>query len=184
MSKNTDLSHGTNLDCLPFRIAVTPPKAHLSSLHINIMDESQTHSASTSPSSLRENHEQCRGEPFLHKRIELCIFVAVLTRYLKSTNQWSLLRQTRLLILASVRENRQGQENSSFYPLENTIEDRLRHLIDTGTWEKVKMYTHDFIAREQQRTGSSDYSSGFVQFVHPTGSATLVVNGATRMAEI
>jgi acyl-CoA thioesterase len=52
----------------------------------------------------------------------------------------------------------------SFYPLDESIEMRLKKLVDYNTWEKAKSYTKYYIRMKQQLAEASRYNQSYVQF--------------------
>jgi hypothetical protein len=89
-------------------------------------------------------------------RARFALFLKVLIRCLERSNQTSVLRQTRLVVLACIRGHKMG--DPSFYPLDRSIEMRLKKLVDYNTWEKAKSYTKYYIRMKQQQAVARRYN--------------------------
>jgi hypothetical protein len=84
--------------------------------------------------------------------MKFALFLKVLIRYLEKTDQTSILRQVRLVVLACIRGHRMG--DPTFMPLEESIEIRLKKLVNSSTWEQAKRYTIYYMRRSQTRVAS------------------------------
>ena len=82
------------------------------------------------------------------EKTEFALFLKVLLRCLEKVNQLFLMQQVRLTVLTCVRGSKIG--DSSFYPLIEAIEIRVKKLVGSSMWEQAQTYTgwfldhHDF----------------------------------------
>jgi hypothetical protein len=134
----------------------------------------------TSASSPAENDNRTHTRRSVRdKRFEFALFLTVLLRCLGSSQQTSVERQARLVVLACIR-------GPSFYPLEDAIEYQLRRLVDGRTWDKAKWYTQYYLDNKRERQSKLYFTrSPFIQFVLPTKvNRDCLELGATSVEQI
>jgi hypothetical protein len=155
----------------------------------NVDMESHQHhprvSTSTPPSSPAEKDHRSQDEASLReRRVEFALFLKVLLRCLKNSQQTSVLRQTRLVVFAFIRGHSRG--DPAFDPLEKAIEFQLKRLIDEKTWDQAKRYTRYYLNTRQRRLAPSFYAPNpFIQFVLPGNvNRDYLALGATRVEQI
>jgi hypothetical protein len=149
------------------------------------MEDLERITSMTSPSSLAEHDNRTHTrKPLRDKRIEFAIFLKVLLRCLEISEQKSVERQSRLVVLACIRGLSRG--DPSFYPLEDAIEYQLKRLVDERTWDKAKWYIQYYLGiRGRRQVIVHVAPNPFIQFVLPTKvNRDCLELGAIRMEHI
>ena len=80
------------------------------------------------------------------RRIAFAVFLKILLRCLEGIHQEATLRQSKLIVMACIREHEMG--DPSCRPLEIAIEVRLRRIIDDTTWARAQTYSTYYLARK------------------------------------
>jgi hypothetical protein len=124
-----------------------------------------------------------QGNAVKEKRIEFAIFLKVLIRCLENAHQESMLRQTRLVVMACIRGHDMG--GTSFYSLEDAIELRLKRIVHAATFTQAKRYARYYLQRKMDHQARQFYAPcPFVQIVPTSKDSKHLEFVVTRIAQI
>lgn len=87
-----------------------------------------------------ENHD---------RRVSFALFLKILLTHLEKSKQYLVLQQVRLVVMTCTKGHKMG--DPSFHPLLDSIELRLRKLVDDDSWRKVQDYTQIYLARQRRK---------------------------------
>lgn len=97
-------------------------------------------------------NEQIKSRPHSSdhdRRVEFALFLKILFKYLEKSKQYLLLQQARLVVMTCTRG--QKMRDSSFSPLSDAIEMRLKKLMSDNVWRKAKIYTKIYLTRPRRQ---------------------------------
>ena len=83
-----------------------------------------------------------RLEPKLGEREKFLLFVKILLKYLERTGRTELRQQVKVIVAQCVLRNRLGDRD--FFPLKETVEQKLRMLVSPILWYRVEAYCDIF----------------------------------------
>jgi hypothetical protein len=137
--------------CIIFQLNLVLLKERLNS-HVQsiiIMEDQKPPAINHNACPIYELHHHLEGKHYTkQEKFEFTLFLKVLLRCLEKSQQVFMLQQARLVVLTCIRGCKMG--DSSFYPLIEAIELRLKKLVGHIIWQQAKLYTRFYLQRQRE----------------------------------